>query len=116
MENAKLKQDRPLRRTDILFHGIKTSRLIGALLLDRRISMLRKIGFIGSIILLIIILIFPDLLNEAFLSIVLPIIGTIVGAPLDAGFDWVAFSLLLVNLLQFFPTDVVAEHTSNIFS
>lgn len=115
MEKAKLKQETPLRRTDIFFHGIKTSKLLGALLFDRRISILRKIGFIGSIMLLLVILFFPDVLNETFLSVVLPIVGTVVGVPLDAGFDWIAFSLLLVNLLRFFPADVVAEHTSNIF-
>jgi len=115
MEKAKLKQDTQLRRTDVFFHGIKTAKLLGALLLDRRISILRKIGFIGSITLLLLILVFPDALNEAFLSIVLPLIGTVVGVPLDAGFDWIAFSLLLVNLLRIFPADLVAQHTSTIF-
>ncbi len=99
----------------MFFHGFKTLNLIRALLIDERISMVRKVAFFGSILLLVVILIFPDAFGEAFLSTVLPILGTILGIPIDAGFDWVAFALVGMGLLRIFPADLVAEHYQEIF-
>ncbi|GAC1390448.1 MAG: hypothetical protein NVS4B11_12480 [Ktedonobacteraceae bacterium] len=103
------------KRFDIFFHVIKTFKLIGALLVDRRISFFRKLAFLGTIAFLLVLLFFPDLLNEAFLSTVLPVIGTVLGVPIDAGVDWMAFALLMVNFLRFFPEDIVSEHYQQIF-
>ncbi len=103
------------KRFDIFFHAIKTFKLLGALLADRRIPIFRKLAFLGSIGFLLMLLFFPDLLNEAFLSTVLPVIGTVIGVPIDAGVDWTAFALLLVNFLRFFPPDIVSEHYQQIF-
>ncbi len=105
---------RPKRR-DIFFHAIKTSRLIGALGKDRRISIARKVLFFGSILALLLILLFPDALDEAFLSIVMPVVGTVLGIPLDVGFDWMAFALAVVSLLRIFPAPLVAEHYERVF-
>ncbi len=104
------------KRLDFFFHVIKTLKLIGTLLVDRRVSVFRKLAFLGSIAFLLILLFFPDLLNEAFLSTVLPILGTVLGVPIDAGFDWMAFALLMVNFLHFFPEDIVSEHYQQIFT
>jgi hypothetical protein len=103
------------RRRDIFFHAIKTSRLIGALSMDRRISLGRKLFFVCSVLLLLLILVFPDVLDEALLSIALPFVGTILGVPLDAGFDWVAFALASVSLLRIFPKEIVGEHYQRLF-
>ncbi len=103
------------KRFDIFFHAIKTFKLIGALLVDGRISIVRKVLFLGSIALLLAILIFPDAFNEFVLSTALPLVGTVLGVPLDAGFDWIAFSFVVVNLLHFFPDEIIAEHYRNIF-
>ena len=103
------------KRFDVFFHAIKTFKLVGALLVDARISIMRKALFLGSIAVLLVILIFPDAVNEIVLSTVLPVVGTVLGVPLDAGFDWVAFSLLVVNLLHFFPAEIISEHYRNIF-
>lgn len=103
------------RRLDIFFHLFKTSRLIGELSKDRRISIARKIFFFGTIIALLAILLFPDIFDEAILSIVMPLLGTILGIPLDAGFDWLAFTLAIVGLLRIFPAEIVAEHYQHIF-
>lgn len=113
-EMHKAKAARP-KRFDIFFHGIKTSKLVGSLLVDRRISVLRKLLFLASIAALIVLLFFPDVLGETFLSAVLPVAGTVLGVPLDAGFDWIAFALVVVSLLRFFPAEVVAEHYRSIF-
>ncbi len=103
------------KRFDIFLHAIKTSKLIGALLFDKRIFVLRKIAFICSLAGLLALLLFPDAFNEVILSTALPIIGTLLGVPLDAGFDWIALALLMVNLLRLFPAEIVAEHYQHIF-
>jgi hypothetical protein len=103
------------KRLDIFLHFIKTTRLLKDLLLDRRVPVLRKLLFLGSIGALVVVLFFPDLLGEAILSTILPIAGTVLGVPLDAGFDWITFALIVVSLLRYFPADVVSEHYQNIF-
>lgn len=86
-----------------------------SLLIDMRVSILRKVFFVVPIIGLVLLLIFPDALNEALLSTILPIVGTLLGIPLDAGFDWIAFGLVALNLLRIFPDEIVAEHYQRIF-
>jgi uncharacterized membrane protein YeaQ/YmgE (transglycosylase-associated protein family) len=103
------------RRRDVFFHLIKTGKLIGALATDRRISLVRKVLFFGAILGLLAILFFPDFFDEVFLSIVMPLVGTVLGIPLDAGFDWVAFALALVSLLRIFPAEIVGEHYQHLF-
>src|SRR4029077_6186825 len=95
------------RRIDIFFHAIKTSKLIGALTMDRRISIIRKALFFMFILCLLAILAFPDFFDEVFLSVVMPLLGTVLGVPLDAGFDWIAFTLVVVSLLRIFPAEIV---------
>lgn len=102
-------------RFDIFLHAIKTFKLIGGLLTDRRIPFLRKIVFLGAIVFLLLILVFPDVFNEFFLSTVFPLVGTVLGVPIDAGFDWIAFSFVIVSLLRIFPADIMAEHYKQVF-
>jgi hypothetical protein len=109
---------RPLvhpKRRDIFLHGAKTFKLISALVTDPRIPLWRKAFFFGSIAALLVVLLFPDAINEALLSTALPLVGSVVGVPLDAGFDWVTFALVVVSLLRFFPAPLVAEHYNRIF-
>lgn len=109
---------RPLehpKRIDVFFHAIKTLKLIGALLADRRVTIVRKAFFVVSVGALLFILLFPDAINEVFLSAIAPVIGTVVGVPLDAGFDWIALAMVLVTLLRFFPEEMVSEHYMRIF-
>jgi hypothetical protein len=103
------------RRLDIFFHLFKTLRLVKALTLDRRIPVHRKLLFFGTVGGLLVVLLFPDLISEAFLTAILPVVGTITGVPIDAGFDWLALALVGVNLLRYFPAEVVTEHYQNIF-
>ncbi len=89
--------------------------MIGALLTDRRIPLWRKALFFGFVAGLLVILLFPDALNEFVLSMLVPLAGTVLGIPIDAGFDWIAFALALVSLLRFFPPELVAEHYRYVF-
>ncbi|HVB73184.1 MAG TPA: hypothetical protein VNE38_06465 [Ktedonobacteraceae bacterium] len=113
-EDFKGRRARP-KRLDIFFHLTKTFKLIGALMVDRRIPLWRKALFFGSIGGLLVILLFPDILGEFVMSTVLPLAGTVIGVPVDAGFDWLAFALALVSLLRFFPAELVAEHYRQVF-
>jgi hypothetical protein len=109
---------RPLahpKRRDIFLHGIKTSKLVGQLLIDPRVPITRKVLFIGSVGALVLVLFFPDLIGETILSTIFPLVGTVLGVPIDAGFDWVAFALVVVSLLRFFPPELVSEHYNNVF-
>ena len=102
-------------RIEIFFHLFKTGRLVKALLFDRRVSLWRKAFFFGAIGGLLFLLLFPDLLNETIASTVLPLAGTVLGIPLDAGFDWLAFAIAVVTLFRFFPPELVYEHYRRIF-
>jgi hypothetical protein len=102
-------------RFEIFFHIFKTGRLVKALLFDRRVSLWRKAFFFSAIGGLLFLLLFPDLLNETIMSTVLPLAGTMLGVPLDAGFDWLAFAIAIVTLFRFFPPELVAEHYRRIF-
>jgi|SRR5579863_7415943 len=110
----RLSRKRP-RRWDVFFHAGKTFRLIGSLVTDRRIAFWRKGLFFLSIAALLTLLLFPDIFNEFVLSVVLPVVGTVLGVPLDAGFDWIAFALVIVSLLRFFPAELVTEHYRQIY-
>lgn len=102
-------------RLQMLLHIGKSFKFIGSLVSDRRIALWRKALFFGAIALLLVVLFFPDLLGEFVMNMVLPLVGTIVGIPLDAGFDWAAFILAIPVLLRLFPADLMAEHYHNIF-
>jgi hypothetical protein len=108
------KRTRP-RRLEIFLHIFKTGKLVQALLFDRRVSLWRKAFFFSAIGALLFLLLFPDLLNETVMSTVLPLVGTVLGVPLDAGFDWLAFAIAVVTLFRFFPPELVAEHYRQIF-
>jgi hypothetical protein len=114
-QNYKRQQRTRPRRMEIFWHIAKTGRLIKALVLDRRVALWRKAFFFGAIGGLLFILLFPDLLNETVMSTVLPLAGTVLGVPLDAGFDWLAFAIAVVTLFRFFPPELVAEHYRQIF-
>ena len=103
------------KRLDIFLHAGKTFKLIGGLLADRRVPLWRKALFFGSIGGLLVVLLFPDALNEFVMSTVLPVVGTVLGVPIDAGFDWIAFAMVAVTLLRFFPAELVAEHYRQVF-
>jgi len=102
-------------RFEIFFHLFKTGRLVKALLFDRRVSLWRKAFFFSAIGGLLFLLLFPDLLNETIMSTVLPLAGSVLGIPLDASFDWLAFAIAIVTLFRFFPPELVAEHYRRIF-
>ena len=115
MQQQAVKQNAYPKLWEIFFHSIKTLKLIGALFRDPRIVAFRKALFVLAVVVLVVILFFPDVVGELGLSAALPIVGTILGIPIDGSVDWAAFALLAVNLLRIFPADIVAEHYNEIF-
>src|SRR5258708_12094784 len=95
------------RRIDVFLHGIKTFKLIGALMADGRVALWRKAFFFGSIASLLVILLFPDAINEFVLTAILPLVGTVLGLPLDAGFASLGFPPEVCSFLPFFPPDLL---------
>lgn len=116
-EQAKKHAVRLLRhpkRLEILFHFVKTGKLVKRLMADRRVPMFRKLAFGGTVALLLALLLIPD--AEVILAgTILPVIGNILGVPLDAGLDWGVFALFATNMLRFFPQEFVSEHYEDIF-
>lgn len=104
-----------IQRRQLLIHLDKTGNLVYALLRDRRVPIGNKVLFVSSLILFLGLLLFPDSFNELALSIVLPLLGTILGIPIDLGIDWIVIIFLLPNLLRVFPVWLVAEHYQTYF-
>jgi hypothetical protein len=101
------------KRTDLIFHLFKTGRLVAAVLGDRRVHILRKIAYLGSVGLLLAILLFPEALAE--IATAITVVFPILEIPADASIDWVAFAVATFSLLKFFPKEIVGEHYDRLF-
>jgi len=101
------------KRTDLIFHLFKTGKLVAAVLGDRRVSIIRKVAYLGSIGLLLAILLFPEALAEVatLITIVFPVLEI----PADATLDWVVFAFATFSLLKLFPKEIVGEHYDRLF-
>jgi hypothetical protein len=107
--------DKTPSRMSILFHPFKTIYMVFRLLTHKAVPFWRKLVFCMLVLLMVSAMIFPDLIGEVVLSTFLPIVGTIVGIPIDAGLDWAGFALVSVYLFRCFPREVVEELFSSIF-
>jgi hypothetical protein len=102
-------------RIESFFRFTKTFRLVNALLRDARVPIYRKLAFSLALAALIVAMVFPELMADGLVSAVAPIISALVGIPIEAGIDWVAFVLLLPFLLRIFPANLMQEHYDQIF-
>ena len=105
---------RKLNQWALLFHIRKTFALVGAVLGDRRVHWLPKATFLGCLGALLIALLGGDAVSE-LVSSVLPVVGPVLGIPIDGSIDWVVFAVAAFNLLKLFPSDVVGEHYDRLF-
>ena|ERR1051326_1428507 len=103
------------RRRDLVFHLPKTIRLVGTILWDGRVSLLRKGAFLGGIGLLLVLLFVPELVADGatLLSPLFSLIG--VELPAEGAMDWLAFTLASFSLLKVFPTEILGEHYERLF-
>lgn len=97
-------------RRHVFFHPVRTGKFLNAIMRDDRIHLSRKVLFSLLVSALMVILVFPEAVEETVLSTLLPLIGTIIGIPLSVGIDWGTFAVLSVYLLRVFPAAVVNEH------
>src|SRR5579884_872128 len=98
----------------LLIHVGKTARLAGALMGDRRISIFRKLFFIATILVMIVVLLAGDTASE-LVSNVMRLVGPVLDIPADATLDWVLLATASYNLLKVFPPQIVSEHYDRLF-
>ena len=116
-------QQRPLqsreykqpRRRDLVFHFFKTLRLVGTVLWDKRVSLVRKGIFVAGIGVLLVLLLFPEVIGDGatLLAAIFPLFG--VELPAEGVADWLAFALASFSLLSVFPKEIVGEHYEQLF-
>ena len=101
------------KRTDLIFHLVKTGKLVAAVLGDRRVNILRKVVYLGAVGVLLALLLFPEALAEVatLVTVVFPFLEI----PADATIDWVAFAVATFTLLKVFPKEIVGEHYDRLF-
>lgn len=102
----------------LLFHFGKTTALVGSVLQDARVSWLPKVVFLTCIVALLAAIILPELGIDTAAFFALPGLGAAfdaLGLPVDASFDWVAFTVAAFNLLKLFPVEIVGEHYDRLF-
>ena len=112
---APQQQHKQPRRRDMFLHVFKSFRLIGAMLRDRRVSLLRKAAFLGGMALLLVLLLFPEVLADSA-TLLTPLFSLIgVEIPVEGSFDWLALALASFSLLSLFPREILGEHYEQIF-
>ena len=114
MVPATTPQSRP-NPFQLLFHVGKTIRLAGALLVDGRITIYRKLLFLGSLVILALALIAPDTIGVLLSEFILPFVGPAIDIPADIALDWVAIAVAAYNLLRVFPEEIVTQHYNRLF-
>lgn len=92
-------------------HLPRTMKVAAATMRDRRVSVVPKILFIGSVVFVLAALLTPEALAE-FVAVI-PGLGdvlAIAGLPVDGVIDWLALGITALNMMKFFPTEIVNEH------
>ena len=102
-------------RIESLFRVGGTVKLVNSLMRDQRIAPARKVLFGLSLAAVIGAMLFPELIADGFMASILPFISGIIGVPIEAGFDWLTFIMLLPILLRIFPSDIMEEHYLLVF-
>ena len=103
------------RRRDLVLHGLKTIRLVKAVLWDKRVGLLRKGTFLGGIALLLLLLLVPEVLGASvtLLSPLFALVG--VELPVEGAISWMALAFASFSLLAVFPKEILGEHYERIF-
>jgi len=100
---------------ELVLHPVTTMRFINALRRDARISRVRKLLYVGPILVLVIGLLLPESIVALGVAVLLPFVGPLVNLPADAVLDWVAIGLAAYALLGILPQRIVREHHARLF-
>jgi hypothetical protein len=99
----------------MIIHPFKTVRFVNALRHDRRISLLRKLLYVGPIVVLVVALLLPEGILAAVIAAALPVIGPLADLPADGVVDWAFVGLAAYALLGILPRAIVSEQHARIF-
>lgn len=102
------------RRSDLVFHVVKTSKLVGAVMTDGRVPVIRKLAYLGVVGLMLAVLLFPEVFGD-LVALIAFLPADILGIPAEGAFDWVAFAVASFSLLKLFPAEIVGEHYDRLF-
>jgi hypothetical protein len=100
---------------ELVLHPLKTLRFVNDLRRDRRISWLRKLLYVGPLVLLLGALLLPESILAAVVALALPVVGPIANLPADAAVDWAFLGIAAYALLGILPHTIVAEHHAELF-
>jgi hypothetical protein len=100
---------------EMILHPFKTLRFVNDLRKDRRISWLRKLLYVGPLLVLLGALLLPESILAAAVAVALPVVGPIANLPADAALDWAFLGLAAYALLGILPQRIVAEHHAQLF-
>lgn len=100
---------------ELLLHPFKSLYMVVALLVDRRVSFVRKLVFVVPIAVMVAALLVPETVVGLLAGIVAPVIGLALDVPIDAAVDWLGVGLLAVALLHVFPEGIVAQYHAQLF-
>jgi hypothetical protein len=100
---------------EMVLHPVKTLRFVNDLRQDQRISLIRKLLYLGPMLLLLLAVLLPEGIVAVVLAAVLPLVGPAINLPTDAVLDWAFFGIAAYALLGIFPHAIVAEHHAQVF-
>lgn len=112
-QSTKQKYGQP-KRSDLVFHVVKTSKLVGAVITDGRVPVIRKLAYLGVVGLMLAVLLFPEVFGD-LVALIAFLPADILGIPAEGAFDWVAFAVASFSLLKLFPAEIVGEHYDRLF-
>ncbi|HLJ81008.1 MAG TPA: hypothetical protein VKT52_05940 [Ktedonobacterales bacterium] len=100
---------------EMVIHPVTTIRFMAALARDPRISRVRKLLYVGPMMVLLVALLLPESIVAVGVAVFLPLIGPLVNVPADAALDWFVFGLAAYALLGILPQGIVREHHAWLF-
>jgi hypothetical protein len=100
---------------EMVLHPFKTLRFVNDLRRDRRISWLRKLLYVGPLVVLFAALLLPESILAALVAVALPVVGPVANLPADAALDWAFLGFAAYALLGILPRRIVAEHHAEVF-
>ncbi|HLZ24870.1 MAG TPA: hypothetical protein VKQ30_22340 [Ktedonobacterales bacterium] len=100
---------------EMVLHPVSSLRFMNALRHDPRISWVRKVLYVGPLLVLVVALLVPEGVVAAGIALLLPLVGPLINVPADAALDWIAFGLAAYALLGVFPRAIVREHHARLF-
>jgi hypothetical protein len=100
---------------EMMLHPFKTLRFVNALRRDRRISWLRKLLYVGPLLVLFGALLLPESILAALVAVALPVVGPVANLPADAVLDWAFLGVAAYALLGILPRAIVSELHAQVF-